>query len=165
MMPAQLWLRVAFGLRDEKTRAWKHYEITRNTPGRKFSTQAKYVKADDAFYRTIITKDGVKPGALLEYRKIAQHYLDLEEKKYESRDPCAATYAGWLPVQPDGAIWQVTWALTDRGATTHVSRNREEPALALTNEEQNMYRQIFDKLKTDPTTSRAADDKTKRRPV
>lgn len=164
MKPCQLWLRIGFGVRDMKTRAWKHHEITRKLSGRTFGTGARYVKSEDAILRSIVTRDGVEDN-LKEYTTIANHYLDQEERKYETRDPCSATYPGLLAIQPDGAIQQITWSITERGATTHVSRNREEPALGLTYEEQLMYRRILDKLSSDPLNSRIADDKAKRRPA
>jgi hypothetical protein len=46
-----------------------------------------------------------------------------------------------------------------------VSRNREEPVLGNTYEESRLYQGLREKLASDPGTSRAADDKAKRRPA
>jgi hypothetical protein len=68
-----------------------------------------------------------------------------------------------VPIVPDGAIQQITWSITEQGATTRVSRNREEPVLGLTYEEQRLYQQLRGKIADDPANSREAEDKTSRR--
>ncbi|MCI0358635.1 MAG: hypothetical protein L0211_09135 [Planctomycetaceae bacterium] len=162
--PAKLFLRIGFGVRDKDTRGWIHEEIVRRSRDKKFGTQPRYVTAADAIFRTIATKSGAGTNRR-EYEKMAKHYLDVEERRYETRDPCAATYPGLLPIVPDGAIQQITWSIAEQGATTRVSRNREEPVLGLTYEEQRLYQQLREKLATDPKTSREADDKRVRRPA
>lgn len=164
MKPAKLWLRTGFGLRNPATRAWTHKEIVRRSPQKKFGTQPRYIPAADAIYRIISGRTKVYENKD-EYEKIAKHYLDTEEKKYETRTPTAATYPGLLSISPDGALQQITWSITERGAITRASRNREEPVLALTYEEQRLYQQLREKLKADPSTSREAGDKLLRRPA
>lgn len=163
MKPAKLWLRIGFGVRDKETRGWIHKEITRRSSQRKFGTRPRYIKAEDAIYHTIRGQQRDTANDK-DYEKMAKHYLDQAEREYEPRDPCAATYAGILPIATDGAIQQITWSITDSGATTRVSRNREEPVLGLTYDEQRLYQQLRQKL-AEPATSRAAEDKRLRRPA
>jgi hypothetical protein len=162
LLPARLWLRVAFGVRDEETRGWLHEEVERKSNEKKFGTQPRYISASDAVFRSIRTRDKWKDNKA-EYEKIANHYLNQAELQYATRDPCAAGYAGLLPVVPDGAIQQITWSITESGATTRVSRNREEPVLGLTYDEQRLYQQLRSKISDDAPTSREASDKTGRR--
>lgn len=160
--PAKLWLRIAFGIRDEGTRAWVHRELERKSQVKKFGTQPRYVKHEDAIYRTIRTRNNPGVNNRSEWEKMANHYLDQAERQYETRDPCAATYAGLLPVSPDGAIQQITWAFTESGATTRLSRNREEPVLGNTYAEQRYYQQLFNKLKDESKNSREDNDRRDR---
>lgn len=160
--PAKLWLRIAFGIRDEKDRSWQHKEFSRRSQVKKFGTKPRYIASPDAVFRTVIAKQGAINNRL-EYERMANHYLDQAERQYEPRDPCAATYAGWQPLVPDGAIQQITWTLTEQGATTRVSRNREEPVLGNTYEEQRLYQQLRQKIADDPANSREANDKVSRR--
>jgi hypothetical protein len=162
MLPAKLWLRVAFGLRDEKMRAWLHKEFERKSKVKKFGTKPRYIAAADAIYRSIRNKASFLNNRS-EYEKMANHYLDQAERQYEAREPCGATYPGLVPIVPDGAIQQITWSITEQGATTRVSRNREEPVLGLTYEEQRLYQQLRGKIADDPANSREAADKTSRR--
>jgi len=54
-----------------------------------------------------------------------EHYLDALVKEYEPRPATTIQYAGLVPIEPDGAIQQVTWTVGGSGATTHASRNIE----------------------------------------
>jgi hypothetical protein len=159
--PAQLFLRTGFGVRQTGTRAWLHQTLVRRSQQKRFGTMPRYVKGDDAIYRIIGTRNGPQNN-INEYAQAAAHYLNAEELKYQPRDPASATYAGWLPWIPDGAIQQITWSLTGTGAVTRVSRNREEPVLGLSYDEQRLYQQLRGKLAA-PDTSRADADKRDRR--
>lgn len=163
MFPAQLFLRVGFGVRDRATRGWYHREVVRKSRNKRFGTQPRYITSPDDHLRGIAGKKGVEFNDK-EYEKIAKFYLDAEERKYETRDPCAATYPGLLSVNPDGAIQQITWSITERGATTRLSRNREDPVLGLTYAEQRLFQQVSDRLKT-AATAKAAEENRRKRPA
>lgn len=162
--PAKLFLRIGFGLRDAATRAWIFREVVRKSGQRKFGTKPRYVQNAEAIYKTISVKGQLRPTDK-EYDQIAKHYLDAEERKYETRDPCAATYPGLLAIDLDGAIQQVTWSISERGATTHASRNREELVLGLSWAEQSHNQQLARLIASTPATARELEDKRTRRPA
>lgn len=127
MMPAEIHLRVAFGVRLEDTAAWIHYELRRHSPERRFGTRPEYVKVPDAplTYRWDARR-GRWIDNLAEYRRTANTYLDEYERRYEIDTPQGMTWPGIVAVEPDGAIQQVTWSITERGTTTRATRNLEE---------------------------------------
>ena len=56
----------------------------------------------------------------------ANYYLEAANQKYEIGAATDRTYAGIVPIDPDGAIQQVTWSVGGgQPATTRVSRNCE----------------------------------------
>lgn len=127
MMPAEIHLRVAFGIRQKDTSAWTHFEIARRSPQRRFGTKPEYVKVPDVplTYRWDARR-GRWIDNLREYRDAAKTYLDEHERRYETDTPQGMTWPGIVAVQPDGAIQQVTWSITERGTTTRATRNLEE---------------------------------------
>jgi hypothetical protein len=62
------------------------------------------------------------PGIITE----SNYYLQAADLEYQTPTPQQITYAGLLPISPDGAIQQVTWSVSSSsGATTRASRNNE----------------------------------------
>lgn len=56
----------------------------------------------------------------------AEYYLDAARRKYETGAASTRVYAGIFPIDPDGAVQQVTWSVGGNApATTEVSRNTE----------------------------------------
>lgn len=55
-----------------------------------------------------------------------RHYAEGAAQKYAPLGTADASYGGLVVIQPDGAIWQVTWQVGGPGpAITHASRNSE----------------------------------------
>ncbi len=164
--PAILWLRTAFGVRDEMTRAWLNWEIERELDSAA-RTQPLYVRRPDILLSLLIDTDGaifdLENVGREDYLKAANFYLNEMQKKLEIRDPVAVTYPYIRREELDGAIQQVTWSITNRGAFTKVSRNREEPILGYSYAEQRLFQQVSARL-GDPTTARAEADKADRAP-
>ena len=61
-----------------------------------------------------------------ELNPLADYYLNAANRKYEIGAAADRTYAGIVPLDPDGAIQQVTWSVGGgQPATTRASRNCE----------------------------------------
>jgi hypothetical protein len=70
--------------------------------------------------------------------------------EYASFDRAAsATYAGIVPVACDGAISQVTWEISEGGAKTRISRNREETFVTASYSERRLFERIDAQLRRD----------------
>ena len=147
-IPADLRLRCAVSLRHKETRAWLHYEERREKRGKKFGTLPRYIKRDDiALHIFVDPLRGVLVDNLREVQRQANHYLDVAEREYQLTDPRSITYAGIKPINPDGAIQQVTFSINDQGfATTQASRNREESRVAMSYHERRFVERLHQAL-------------------
>lgn len=159
--PPKLFLRTSFGVRDLDTRAWTHEEIKRQLPGRKFKTKPRYVKQNDVQLTYIDSGTTKTTDNKKDYEKAAKFYLDQEQRQYQVQTPCAVEWPGIRKIDPDGAVQQITWQITDKGASTRASRNREEKILGITLEEQRLRQQTADRLKEDNSARGIADKQRK----
>lgn len=57
--------------------------------------------------------------------RAANYYLTAADQQYRIEASSERTYAGIFPINPDGAIQQVTWSVGGGPATTRASRNTE----------------------------------------
>jgi hypothetical protein len=132
IVPAALWLRTAFHVRDPKTRATVCYErhrvLDKNNP------ITKYIAREDLTYRLTFrpwksggggqwqwtTEDNKKP-----IDEACDFILNQVEAQLLTLTPRTVSYIGLIPQRLDGAIRQVTWTIGDRGARTHVGRDTE----------------------------------------
>lgn len=62
---------------------------------------------------------------LEDLKAAADYYLNAADRQYQLTVATERTYAGIVPISPDGAISQVTWSVGGGPATTHASRNSE----------------------------------------
>lgn len=145
IMPAKLWLRVAFSVRFDQQQGSPHLfrGVLRNLPG-KGGSGYEIVRAPDVRFKMGKFKDGPLGGNNDEFLAQAKHYLDAKQKEYDLQDFASATYPGFKSINPDGALQQVSWEVTDRGfAYTRASRNKEEIFAGVSYTE----RRIFEKTK------------------
>lgn len=145
LLPAKLWLRVAFSVRFDQQQGSPHLfrGVLRKMPGNN-GTGYEYVRAPDVRFKAGRFKDG--PIALNEeeFTTQAKHYLDAKQKEYDLADFASATYPGFKAINPDGALQQISWEVTDRGfAFTRASRNKEEVFAGVSYTE----RRLFEKTK------------------
>ncbi len=143
---ARLKLRIAVGIRDPITGGWIHREVKRKLPGDGSGT--KYIKREDIAYKQWYDFETNKKKNNLKgddgFEAAAKYYLDVEERLLNLRTPGSATWAGFMPIRPDGAIQQVRWQVDDEGyATTQASRNTENPGYGVSNKDRVFFnRQI-----------------------
>ncbi len=143
--PAIIYLLTSFGVRHSKTRAWVHREINRKLPGKQYGTQPKYVYRAEAVFQTWKNQyvDNLISTNSNEFDRDANRYLDHEQKRLIGDKPASATYAGFKKLYLDGAIRQVTWFIDDAGyARTRASRNRDEPNVAETYQQKQLYEEL-----------------------
>jgi hypothetical protein len=60
-----------------------------------------------------------------EFNREADFQLEAAEWEYDVGPLSDVTYAGLVPLSPDGAIQQVSWSVGGSGAITRASRNGE----------------------------------------
>lgn len=136
--PADLVIRCACPVRDHATWASARYEKTLSY-GAQWGTGPRVLRrpelvrtvmpiweADDWTARSIETND-------VSLDQEAIYYLQAADLEYQVSQPQDLTYAGFLPINPDGAIQQVGWTFGPAGgrspATTRASRNAEYSAI------------------------------------
>lgn len=167
--PADLYLRVAVNLRDAGTLGWVREEFERAPPSRSPVPAAKQYMVREDVTRELVDYTGRSQGAapadnLQDATKIAEYYLSAAALQYTPRQSGAASYAGFLPISPDGAIVQVTWTVDGQGrATTRASRNREEANLAPTYQEARFLSKIARQLDEQARPGRSRRDNNNKR--
>jgi hypothetical protein len=106
-------------------------------PGRPNGTKPEYLRHDDVRREFSIdyTTNTIIDNKV-DYEAAAKHYLDTRQQQLQLSLPASVTYAGGKAINPDGAIWQVTWETTSEGfCYTRASRNREELTVSVSYEE------------------------------
>jgi len=155
IIPAQLWLRVAFSVRDPETRGWGRWVYKRAMPEPKKGTQPRYLLRDDIAAHVVKDCNGRWSDNSGLARQQADYYLDAAMREYQLSDPSSYTYAGFVPICPDGAIQQVTWQVDGQGyATTKASRNSELSITTIPYQERRLYERIQAGLQGRDRTSR-----------
>jgi hypothetical protein len=150
-VPACLWLRTRFYVRDPDTRATVRYEYRRKikgTPANPATGAVRYFFRDDLTYRltfrpkkflvsasgSVLNAPGTGPLMWADWTtednkkaidQACAFYADQLEKQLLTLTPRTVVYIGLIPQQLDGAFRQVTWRIDDRGAHTFVARDTE----------------------------------------
>lgn len=140
-LPASLWLRTAFHVRDPETRATVCYERHRILD--KSNPVTKFIHRDDLAYRLTFRPDGTPAwqssgGGIVSQQwkwttednkkpidESCDFILDQVENQLRILTPRTVLYIGLVPQRLDGAIRQVTWTIGDRGTHTYVGRDTE----------------------------------------
>lgn len=127
---ATLYLSASFHLQHHLTRSThRHYREIQLGPIN--GTGAKVVKEEDlgATVRTNYNAGGAVQDFTTNYAALdpqAVLALSAALTEFQLTTPQDKTYAGLVPLNPDGAIFQVTWTMEEsRGCTTRASRNNE----------------------------------------
>jgi hypothetical protein len=127
IVPAKLFLRCAMNHYDPVTGAPKRWTKTLET-GYRNGTKPAWIRRDDVFHEMIVETGSGKVLSNNEaaLKEQANYYLKNEVKKYQNRNPQTASYSGFMPIELDGAIAQVTLSIDTEGyATTDASRDSE----------------------------------------
>lgn len=146
---ADLALTCALSVRDAATWTWNRHEVTWFNPSA-VGTGPRILKHDEIQLNVCPIKNGqTNPTGVLQTNQVAvdteaNYYLAAAQLDYQLTTPEERTYMGLVPINPDGAIQQVTWSVSNTaGATTRASRNNEwNPAVPPYRE-----RRIFEDLR------------------
>ena len=167
LLPALIWLRTAIGCRHKEHRGWLREPIRRKMPGQPKGTQPEYVRQDEVRLEWTIdfAKGNQVKSNKTEYEKAAKHYLDIRQRELQLSLPASVTYAGWKFINPDGAIWSVTWETTAEGyAYTRASRNRVPLDIGVVSyEERRQQEKLADAIRDRESTATERAREEKRR--
>lgn len=129
---AMLRLRVAVGLRHPETYEWHQYGRERTSRGKLRRTPPRVDVHNDFGLEVIVRYNRIflprtKETNQQECDDMANHYLDAINLEYRTRRPATRVYAGFVPLELDGIIQQITWEVDGQGfARTRASAEREE---------------------------------------
>lgn len=134
---ANVVLRTSVLLRDKLTRAWRRFE-RKLIGGTAFGTPSRNYLHDDLVFTvrtlydtTAVASSGAYVPAIGLDSNLTQAIIDADAllagaaNQYQLTTPEVATYAGLVPVNPDGAIQQASWSLGPSGTVTRIARNNE----------------------------------------
>lgn len=138
--PADLVLRCAVQVRDEKTHALGRFELTREFLGQSLGTGPAVVRRPEIVFKIVgrYTLKNPNTSDAGEWEltgqtdnaddtgPLADYLIRLAAAQYEFRAAQDREYPGILPILPDGAIQQVTWSVeVNKPPTTRASTNTE----------------------------------------
>lgn len=125
-----LFLTVAYSVKDDKTGMPVRTTVERQLPGRRRGTGPMLLQHPEIIQTTRQTYENdeflkaVKDN-FNDVRIEANHYLDAVTDEFTPASSQDIQYAGLLRISPDGAIQQVSWQVGAAGAFTRASLNSE----------------------------------------
>jgi len=132
--PAELYLIVAHGVKDAYTlqdvRQTYERGLSGASSGNDAGTGPAVFRRDD-IVATITTQYDTNNNPtdttdnLNAIDQEAENFLDAAEASFETVETDFVEYAGLVPINPDGAISQVSWSGGPAGTVTRASRNSE----------------------------------------
>lgn len=129
MKPARIFLRIATGIRDEKTQAWKRHTIEHRFDNPIGAGMMVTAHGEVQLRYSTDPSSEFGPPKLLDNKadveRELRYYLNAVIATLEQRAARTGKFAGILPVEPSGIIQQITWAFGSNGPTTQVSGNTE----------------------------------------
>ncbi|MBA2116783.1 hypothetical protein [Bremerella alba] len=145
---ADLRLRIAVHWRRENTRALDHWSMLR---GRKSFRDNPLVihRSDIALEVKHDEKTSRVRDNLNEVSQQARFYLDQATRQRQPQPIASAQYVGLQPIEPDGAIRQVSWRIETGGSLaskTTASLNSEQLLLDATFEEKSLLEKVRQNL-------------------
>lgn len=150
---ADIYLRAAWTLRHHETFAVVHYHEERRlgqlpTPPVVVHEEAIVHELTVTYQAQVADSSHAVVSAIDDnlrfVRDEADQSLTAASWKYQDVKPQNRSYATLLPINPDGAIQQVSWAVGKSGASTQASRNTEHNYAVPTYAE----RQVWQKTRT-----------------
>lgn len=146
--PADIRLRVAVNWRRPKTRALEHWTQLR---GRSSARENPIVinRSDVALERKLDVINFRPTDNEGEVKDQAKFYLDQAVAELQPRPIGSAQYVGIHPIEPDGAIRQVSWSIMTDGSMaskTVASLNTEQLVLDASYEEKRLFEKVQQSL-------------------
>ncbi|MCC9608512.1 hypothetical protein LOC68_09900 [Blastopirellula sp. JC732] len=147
--PARLKLRIACQRRDKKTRGVVRYEFSPQKRARQIAAQT--IVRDDIAREVYVNHKTRKVVANeAEVKRQAEYYLAAAAKELQAAQPGTLTYDGFWPINPDGAIRQVSWSIGSGGrGVTIVSRNWEDELVEMSYRERRLLERMVEMSRTE----------------
>ncbi|WP_131282682.1 hypothetical protein [Blastopirellula marina] len=147
--PARLKLRIACQRRDKQTRGVVRFEVSPQKPARQ--TAAQTILRDDIAREVYFNHQSKKVVSNEpDVKRQAEYYLQAAAKELQAAQPGTLTYDGFWPIQPDGAIRQVSWIIHSSGkGSTIVSRNREDDLVDMSYRERRLLERVVEMSRTE----------------
>lgn len=133
-LPAVLLLECSYGVKHRESRQVFRHGFERRLPGNVYGTGPQILRREEIVRTVRAEYDRLDPmrarvtrvvDNLPEISLQADHYLNAAQSEYQLSHSADMEYAGIIPINPDGAIQQVSWSVGPHGATTRASRNSE----------------------------------------
>jgi hypothetical protein len=161
--PAELYLRVGFGIRDKTTEAWDRWSKEWKPQMKTMDTPVHIVARQDVQLLTFMQWPDhgfpAQPTFFCSEKYVeeqADFYLKQELQRFVLETPGQRKYAGLVFYPLDGAIQQVTWDIDLSGrCTTILSRNREDPERSLT------YKELRERTLIDALVKKDSEHKSR----
>jgi hypothetical protein len=147
---ATLALQTSFAVLDADTKAPVRFEKTYRFPGVQYGTGPRILRHDEltltrAARYTSAGKLLRVDSNLADVNREADHYLTAAALEYQTPRSRDITYAGLLPINPDGSIQQVSWSVAQgEGAITRASHNTEYSTTVPSFKERRMLERLRD---------------------
>jgi hypothetical protein len=136
----KLYLRVAISVKDPKTgRYWR--DVYEHSTGWQNQSKPLWIKKGDLRREikvnpetsAVFGKDGDNRSVL---EKELKRYAQFEQIKLEGVRPAQGTYSGFIPIELDGTIEQVSYSIDNSGQTQTVCSYGYEHSLVIPSFEQ-----------------------------
>lgn len=126
---AELYLTIGHSVKTTYNKQPWRWFLDRPMPGQKLKTGPQIIRRDEMVETKIGVYDGQKLTSVTENNseiiKEADYHLDAVQQGFQVLRTASMTYAGIIPISPDGAIQQVAWSGGPSGCSTTVGRNTE----------------------------------------
>lgn len=132
-LPAKLFLTCSYSVKHIASRQELRMTYEQRLPGRSNGTGPQIVHHPELVATAIARYGRGSSGTRVdrvetneaEWRREVIHALQAAMLEYSTGPTNDVEYAGLLPIEPDGAIQQVSWSVGPGGAKTRASRNAE----------------------------------------
>ncbi|TWT34686.1 hypothetical protein [Blastopirellula retiformator] len=157
--PARLKLRIACRRRAKQTRGVVRFEYA---PQKRARRQAEQIILRNDIGREVYVNH--KTSQVIanddQVQRHAEYYLAAAAQELKASQPGTLTYDGFWPIQPDGAIRQVTWAIGGSGrGTTVASRNREDELIEMSYRERRLLERMVEVARTERRREQQGDNR------
>lgn len=116
----ELYLRVAIAIKDPKTSNYVR-EVWKQPTGWRNGTKPKWVKKSDIRREVSVDPESGEAyttgDTLKTVEKELEQYAKYELEKLVPLDPQQGSYSGFIPIELDGCVEQVSYAITSDGET------------------------------------------------
>ncbi|RCS43930.1 hypothetical protein DTL42_18260 [Bremerella cremea] len=156
--PADLRIRLAVHWRRPRQRDLQHWSTLR---GRKTRTMPPLTIHRNDIALEVFTQHEKKKvlSNEKEVARQANYYLDQALASLRPHEIGGASYVGLQPIEPDGAIRQVSWSINTQGqiaSRTDASVNFDDPALDISYEERRLFEKLQYSLRKQATHEQAS---------